>query len=203
MRFLALAWYNHNATDIQLFLWFNVRVKNSDFFIPLLCLLATSYAVLLDATSIKSNIYTVQNLLSDECDIKFHFYNRTTRPTRFGTNGDSSSSVLLFALPLLCALLPSVPFRNDGLILRYLAWLALVVLPVVAEAKVYWRRKVLALPLPVHVLVRSCPPVVLGRASVTTTEEDRRRRERASLRTAADEKEHILVLWPVEDVFCL
>lgn len=63
---------------------------------------------------------------------------------------------------------------------------------VAAEAKVFWRRNALVLPWPVF--VRSCPPVVLGRASVTTTEH-RSTRESVSLRRAAeDEKEHILVL---------
>ena len=36
--------------------------------------------------------------------------------------------------------------------------------------------------------------VVRGRASVTKTEHDRRRRERASLRAAADEREHMIAL---------
>lgn len=62
-----------------------------------------------------------------------------------------------------------------------------------ADANVYWRRKALVLPSPL--LVRSCAAVVvLGRASVTTTEHDRRRRERASLRAAVDEREHMTAL---------
>ena len=143
----------------------------------------------MSATSIESIIiYSLKS--NPESSYQSRFYNRTTRPTRFGTSGESSSSLLLFALPVVCAWSPCL---NEGLISLYLPWLAPVALLGEADAKVYWRRK--ALVLPSLLLVRSCAAVVvLGRASVTTTEHDRRRRERASLRAAADEREHMIAL---------
>lgn len=90
-------------------------------FYPILYL-ASSYVVLLSATSnVSIFVQRKSNLGRVWCGmvrIEPRFYNRTTRPTRLDTNGESSSSVLLFALPFLCALSSSVRFTKEGLISR-------------------------------------------------------------------------------------